>query len=296
METNNINPDREPVIIDQRERPSHTGVFIIVFVILGLLVIGELYSMNRVSSLHSQLQTQQAQMNTQLSAEVSAKLQDLQNANAQSLDELRTELDSTATAMSTNEKKALSNSHYAGYLVRKLQKEQAQNASQLQAAIAQKADQSQVGSLTNDVSSTKTDLSQTKKTVNTLASDLGMARSSLGTLIATNKQDIAALQKLGTRDYYEFTLNKNQRKNVAGVALDLKHASVRHHTFNVDMFYNDMKITRKNLAIDQPIFFAPKYTHNFYEMVVYQVGPNWVKGYVSTPKGAVQQQMASSAE
>ncbi|MGH9396416.1 MAG: hypothetical protein ACRD18_06145 [Terriglobia bacterium] len=293
METNNINPDKNPIIIDQTERPSHTGVFIAIFVILGLLVIGEFYSMNRVSSLHSQLQTQQLQMNKQLSAEVSGKLQDLQNANAQSLDQLRTELDSTATAMSTNEKKALRNSHYAGYLVRKLQKEQAQNASQVQTALAAKADQTQVGSLSKDVSSTKSDLDQTKRTMGTLTSDLGMARSSLGTLIATNHQDIQELQKLGARDYYEFTLNKNQRKNVAGIALELKHASDRHHTFNVDMFYNDMKITRKNLAIDQPIFFAPKYTHNFYEMVVYQVGAHTVKGYISTPKGAMQQEVAS---
>lgn len=290
-----INPDKEPVVVVHPEKQSHTGLFIAIFVILGLLVIGEIYSMGRFSSFRSQLSTDQAQMNKQLSAEVTSKLQDLQNANAQSLDQLRTELDSTVTSMSSSEKKALRNSHYAGYLVRKLQKEQSASAAQLQAAINAKADQTQVGSLTNDVTAAKTDLAQTKKTMNNLASDLGMARSSMGTLIATNHNDIVELQRLGTRDYYEFTLNKNQRKTVAGVGLTLKHASDRHHTFNVDMFYNDMKITRKNLAIDQPVFFAPQYTHNFYEMVVYQVGPSWVKGYVSTPKGAAKQQMASSA-
>lgn len=290
-----INPDKEPVVVVHPEKQSHTGLFIAIFVILGLLVIGEIYSMNRFSSVRTQLTTDQAQMNKQLSAEVTSKLQDLQNANAQSLDQLRTELDSTVTSMSTSEKRALRNSHYAGYLVRKMQREQASRAAQLQAAIAAKADQSQVGSLSNDVTATKSDLAQTKKTMSTLASDLGMARSSMGTLIATNHQDIVELQRLGTRDYYEFTLNKNRRKTVAGVGLTLKHASDRHHTFNVDMFYNDMKITRKNLAIDQPVFFAPQYTHSFYEMVVYQVGPNWVKGYVSTPKGAAKQQMASSA-
>lgn len=292
----NINPDKNPVIIEHPERPSHTGIFIVVFVILGLLIIGEIYSLNRASSLQSQLQAEQVKLNKQMSAELSGKLQDLQNANAQSLDQLRAELDSTATAMNANEKKALRNSHYAGYLVRKMQKQQAQHAAQVEAALAAKADQQQVGSLSKDVASTKSDLSDTKRTMNTLTSDLGMARSSLGTLIATNHQDIVELQKLGTRDYYEFTLDKNKMKKVAGVGLDLKHASDRHHTYNVDMYYNDMKITRKNLAIDQPIFFAPRYTHQFWEMVVYQVGSHTVKGYISTPKGASQQEMVSRAE
>lgn len=291
-----INPDNEPVVVVHPEKHSHTGLFIAIFVILALLIIGEIYSMTRFSSFHTQLAAQQAQMNKQLGVELSSRLQDLQNANNQSLDQLRSELDSTVTSLSSNEKRALRNSHYAGNMVRRLRQEQAQNVARLQAALATKADQSQVGSLSKDMTSTKSDLAQTKTTVGTIASDLGMARSSMGTLIATNHQDIVALQKLGTRDYYEFTLNKNHRKVVAGVGLTLKHASDRHHTYNMDMFYSDMKITRKNLAIDQPLFFAPRYTHAFYEMVVYQVGPNWVKGYLSTPKGAVKEQMASSAD
>jgi hypothetical protein len=288
--------DQNPAIVPQAAKPDHTGAFIAIFVVLALLIIGEVYSLGRFSSLRSELMAQQSKMSAQLGSQLGAKVQDLQNANAQALDQLRTELDSTATAMSANEKKALRNAGYAGYLVRKLQKEDAQNTQQLQAALATKADQQQVGSISQDVSSTKSDLAQTKQNVSTLTSDLGMARSRLGTLIATNHQDIVALQKLGERDYFEFNLIQNQRKTVAGVGLQLKHASARHHTFNLDMFYNDMRITRKNLAIDQPMFFAPKYAHTFYELVVYQVGSHNVKGYVSTPKGVTQQEMASSTQ
>ncbi|MGH9326280.1 MAG: hypothetical protein ACRD2B_06275 [Terriglobia bacterium] len=288
-------PD-SPQAVTAPHRQNHTGTFIAIFVVLALLIIGEIYGFSRFSSLRTALESQQARMTTQLSAELSSKIQDLQNANTQSLEELRSELDSTATRMNTTEKQALAHAHYAGYLVRRLQNEERQNAQKLQQAIAQKADQQQVGALTQDVSSTKTDLASTKKTVTVLASDLGMARSNLGTLIATNHQDIMALQKLGQRDYFEFTLDQNQRKTVAGVALTLKHANTRHHTYNVDMFYNDIKITRKNLAIDQPIFFAPRYTHRFYELVVYQVKPRQVEGYISTPKGASQQVASARAE
>lgn len=287
-------PDSKPVVVPPAQQ-DHTGTFIAIFVVLALLIIGEIYSFSRFSSLRTALESQQARMTTQLSTQLSSKIQDLENANAQSLDELRSELDSTATKMDTKEKQALAHAHYAGYLVKKLQNEERQNSQQLQQAIAQKADQQQLGALSQDVSSTKTDLDSTRRTVNTLTSDLGMARSHLGTLIATNHQDIVALQKLGQRDYYEFTLDQNQRKTVAGVALTLKHSSTRHHTYNVDMFYNDIKVTRKSLAIDQPIFFAPQYTHQFYELVVYQVKPKQVVGYISTPKGALQQVAAASS-
>ncbi|MGH9351319.1 MAG: hypothetical protein ACRD2G_04035 [Terriglobia bacterium] len=294
MET--INTDPKPVVVQQAPKPDHTGAFIAIFVILALLIIGEVYSLGRFSSLRTELSSQQAKADQQLNADLSNKVQQLQNANAQALDQLRAELDSTATSMSANEKKALRNAGYAGVLVRKLQKEEAQNTQKLQATLATKADQQQLASITQDAAATKTDLARTKTNVSTIASDLGMARSGLGTLIATNHQDIVTLQKLGSRDYFEFTLNQNEKKTVGGVALTLRHASMGHHTFNMDMFYSDMKVTRKNLAIDQPVFFAPKYTHNFYEMVVYQIGPHFVKGYVSTPKGAVQQEMASSAQ
>lgn len=287
-------PEPKPVVV-QAPKHEHTGIFAAIFVILALLIIGEIYTLTRFSSLRTDLVSQQARMNRQLNTDLSAKLQDLQNANAQSLEELRSELDSTATEMSSREKRALARAHYAGNLVKKLEREQNANVQQLQQALAQKADQQQVGSLTQDVTTAKTNLAQTQKTMNTLASDLGMARSHLGTLIATNHQDIAALQKLGQRDYYEFTLDQNQKKTVAGVALTLKHTSTGHHTYNVDMFYNDMKVTRKNLAIDQPIFFAPHYIHSFYEMVVYQVASRKVVGYISTPKGALQE-MASRSQ
>ncbi|MGH9378553.1 MAG: hypothetical protein ACRD1I_07120, partial [Terriglobia bacterium] len=192
MET--IRTDQNPVVLQPAPKPDHTGAFIAIFVILALLIIGEVYSLGRFSSLRTELSSQQAKANQQLNADLSGKVQQLQNANAQALDQLRTELDSTATNMNANEKKALRNAGYAGYLVRKLQKEEAASTQQLQATLATKADQQQLTSITQDAASTKNDLAKTKTNVSTIANDLGMARSGLGTLIATNHQDIVALQ------------------------------------------------------------------------------------------------------
>lgn len=279
-------PEDRPMLVT---KPDHTGKFVAIFVVLGLLIIGEIYSFSRMGSLRTQLQGDQTRLANKLNSDLSAKVQDLANANAQSLEELRSSLDDTATQMSATEKQALARAHYASYLVRRLQKQESQNAQQLRQELSQKADQQQVGSLSQGLTATKSDLSSTNTKLATLASDLGMARSQLGTLIATNHNDIAALQKLGSRDYYEFAIDRNERKTVAGITLVLKKSNMKSHTFNVNMIYNDMTVTRKNLPIDSPVFFAPRYMHQFYEMVVYQLGPGWVKGYISTPKGAVDQ-------
>jgi hypothetical protein len=277
-------PEDRPMFLS---KPDHTGKFVAVFVILGLLVIGEIYTFSRLGSLRSALQADQTQLANKLNADLSTKVQNLANANEQALQELRSSLDDTATQMSATEKQALARAHYESYLVRRLQNQESRNAQNLRLELSQKADQQQVGALNQGLAATKSDLSTTKNTVATLASDLGMARSHLGTLIATNHNDIVALQKMGSRDYYEFDIERNKRKTVAGVTLVLKRSSTKHHTFNVDMVYNDMTFTRKNLPVDSPVFFAPRHVHEFYEMVVYQVGPNWVKGYISTPKGAL---------
>lgn len=289
-------PEKQPPVVVQEPKSSHTGTFTAIFVILALLIAGVIYSLTRLSSMQSSLQSEQARLAQQLNASLSSKVQDMETSNNQSLDALRAEIESTAAKMSATENKALRSSHYAGFLVHRLSKQEDQNAAAFRQQLAQKADQQQLGALSTNVSKTQTDLASTKATVGTLTSDLGMARSKLGTMIATNHNDIVELQKLGSRDYYEFTLVQNHRQSVAGVGLILKKANTGHHTYNVDMYYNDMRVRRSNLAIDQPMFFAPQTRHNFYELVVYQIEPHKVIGYISTPKGAFQQQMASTQQ
>jgi hypothetical protein len=286
-------PGEGPIMVNV-EKVDHTGKFIVIFVILGLLIIGEIYFITRIGSLRIKLQADQAQLAKRLNNALSAQVQQLSNANAQSLEELRSSLDDTATQMSATEKHALARARYDTRLIRKLETQQTKNAQELRQEIAQKADQQQVGSLKQDVTSTDSNLAATNKKVSTLASDLGMTRSRLGTLIATNHNDIVALEKRGQRDYFEFDLVKNKKQAVAGITLVLRKSNLKRHIFTLNMVYNDMTVTRKNLAIDSPVFFAPRSDHELYELVVYQLAPNSVKGYISTPKGAVTE-VASQA-
>jgi hypothetical protein len=170
-------------------------------------------------------------------------------------------------------------------MVTELQDQQRNQTAQLEQELSQKADQQQVGALTQDVTSTKTDLDTTKKNVSTLASDLGMARSEMGTLIARNHDDIEYLRKLGDRDYFEFTLAKNQPAKVAGVGLTLKKTNIKRYRFNVATLVDDMDVERKDCTINAPVFFYVNGSKKPYELVVNHVESNQVKGYISTPKG-----------
>ena len=121
-----------------------------------------------------------------------------------------------------------------------------------------------------------------------------MARSEMGTLIARNHDDIEYLRKLGDRDYFEFTLTKNQPAKVAGVGLTLKKTNVKRYRFNLATLVDDMEVERKDCTINSPVYFYVNGSKKPYELVVNSVGSNQVKGYLSTPKGVTQ--VASRSE
>jgi len=177
-------------------------------------------------------------------------------------------------------------------MVAGLQKRQQQQADELKKEIAKKADDEELGALSQNVSTTQTDLASTKQNVDQLSKDLGMARSELGTLIARNHDDIEALRKLGDRDYFEFTLTKNERQNIAGLGLTLKKTNVKHNRFDLNLLADDLQVEKKGRSVNEPIFFYLAGSKKPYELVVNKVESDRVTGYISTPKGATQE-MAS---
>ncbi|HEV2349234.1 MAG TPA: hypothetical protein VG028_05240 [Terriglobia bacterium] len=264
------------------EAPNHTSIFMVIFLIMAGLVVGEVYSIKQTDSVHDAVTAAQAKDRADMEDLLSTKVAAVENSSAQALEALKTDLDHTAERMGSTGKQL----QHARALVTKLQKQQEDQANELKQEIATKADQQQVGALTEDVSATKTDLEQTKKAVSDTKTDLGMARSEFGTLIARNHDDLVQLRKMGERDYFEFTLPRNKQQTVAGVGLVLKKANVKWHRFNVNLVADDMTIQKKNRTINEPIFFAVKDSKNFYELVVNSVSQNQIKGYISTPKGA----------
>jgi hypothetical protein len=287
-------PRSENIVVRQS-----SGPWVIVFVVLGLLVLGQIYTLSKVGSIGS-VQAEQATLRGQVQKsadELTSKLSSLEDANAQQLDALRTELDAASQKMGKSDGKELAR---ARAMVTKLQKQTEAENDALKQEIAKNNEQNeqmgqQMASVTQDVAATKSDLGTTKQTMNTLQSDLGMARSEMGTLIARNHDDIETLRKLGQRNYYEFTLNKNQEQTVASVGLVLKKTNVKKHRFNVNLVTNDMAIPKDNRTIDEPVFFATGGSKEFNELVVNKIDQNTVTGYISTPKYSQPQLAASTA-
>jgi hypothetical protein len=281
-------PEQEPLPIEPLGDSSHTFKFALLFVLFAALAIGEFYTLHKISSLKDSLEAQQAQtrkeLNAQFQDQLSGRLTALERMNAQQLEAVKQELDAAAkrTGKTGSELKR------ARALVAKLQSEQQQQAEKLQEEIAQKADAQQLGALTQDVSAQRSDLDRTKKSLDSMRSDLGMTRSEFGTLIARNHDEIEQLRKMGERDYFEFTLDRNSPQRVANVGLILKKTNLKRHRFNLVVNVDDMEVEKKDRTINEPIFFYVNGSKKPYELVVNRVQSNQVKGYISTPRGATE--------
>ncbi len=267
------------------QESGHGIKFIVIFLLLAVLAGGEFYAVNKMNSTRSELEAQQSQLRKELTAEiqaqVSARLTTMEQQTAQQLEAVKTELDESAKRLGSQGGEL----KRARKLVTEVQDQQRKQTEDIQKELSEKADTQQVGALTQDISSTKTDLDTTKKSVSSLAADLGMARSELGNLIARNHDDIEYLRKMGERDYFEFTLNKGHPTRVANVGLNLKKTNPKRNRFNIAMTVDDTEIERKDRTINEPVIFYVNGSKKPLELVVNKVDANQVKGYISTPKG-----------
>jgi len=144
--------------------------------------------------------------------------------------------------------------------------------------LATKASTDDVKAVDTRVTGVRTDLDSTR-------SDLNMAKSQLGTLIATNSEQIAELQRMGERDYTEFTINtRNKAQSVGPIQVTLKGTNPSKKQFSADLLVDDVQISRKNHAINDPVFFEATGSRTPCEFVVNKVTKDTITGYVSVPK------------
>lgn len=265
------------------EGSSHGSLLLAVFVILAALAVGEVYTLSQISTLRGSFETYQAKLQKD-QQEVTNRISTVERSEAQQHEALKGQLDASTKRVGSTGGEV----RRARAMVTELENEQKQQAEALKQEIAKKADQDQLGALTQDVTSTKSDLDGTKKSVDALRSDLGMAKSELGTLIARNHDDIETLRKLGDRDYFEFTVERKHPQRVAGVGLTLKKANVKAHKFSIILVADDMEIEKKDRTVNEPIFFFVGGSKKPFEMVVNKVQSDKVVGYVSAPKGAAE--------
>jgi hypothetical protein len=95
------------------------------------------------------------------------------------------------------------------------------------------------------------------------------------------------LKHKGDRNYYEFTLDKNDRKPVGTVSLELKKTDSKKGKFTLNVYSDDLKVEKKDRNVNEPLQFYSGKDRMLYEIVVNSIdSKNRVSGYLSTPKAA----------
>src|SRR5438445_9985434 len=151
--------------------------------------------------------------------------------------------------------------------------------SSVQSELAGKANLDDVKSLGGDVNGVRSDLASTRN-------NLDMTRTEFGTLIARNHDEIDELRRVGERDYVEFTLTgKGNRSTVGDLMVELRGTNVKKNQFTVALYVDDLRLEKKNRAIDEPIYFYSRGTRVPLELVVNQIGKDKIVGYMSVPRG-----------
>jgi len=157
----------------------------------------------------------------------------------------------------------------------------------VESELATKANAEDVRSLGGDINGVKSELESTKN-------NLDMTRTEFGTLIARNHDEIDQLRRIGERDYFEFTLTgKGNRSKVGDLMVELRGTNVKKNQFTVALYVDDMRLEKKNRALDEPIYFYTRGTRSPLEFVVNQIGKDKVVGYMSVPKAQPAQASAS---
>jgi len=173
-----------------------------------------------------------------------------------------------------------------------LRKEQAASEERLK-----QEQQTELGKVNGEVAGVKTDLGGAKTDIAATRSDLEATKGKLDRalgdlnvqsgLIARTRDDLETLKHKGDRNYYEFTLKKNEKPQpVSTVSLQLKKIDSKKGKFSLNVLADDKTIEKKDRTLYEPLQFYTGRDRMLYELVVFTADKNSISGYISTPKTA----------
>jgi len=178
-------------------------------------------------------------------------------------------------------------------LAQSVRSEQQKNDAQLRQQIgAVQADATtKFGQVTTQLNGTQTDLNATKADLAAAKSEMQSMKGDMGVqsgLIARNHDEVEELKRLGERDIFEFSLNRSSKgpQHVGPIQVQLKKTDPKKYKFTLNVVADDKVIEKKDRTAGEPIQFYVSGVRAPYEIVVFDVGKDQVKGYLSTPKSA----------
>ncbi|HTS62107.1 MAG TPA: hypothetical protein VMH28_08775 [Candidatus Acidoferrales bacterium] len=247
------------------------------------------------------LRTEMAQNNEKLATQIS-NLTDTSKVTSASqlrhIETLKQELENakqsarSAAQSLSSQAKAEAQAH-ADQLAKQLQAEEAKARQQVSSEISEvrtaaNTANTKVADVATDVGGVKTNLSQTQAELQKTIADLKSARGDLGVqsgLIATNASELAALKRLGERNYFEFKLGKTkERQRVGDITMLLKKTDPKKNKYTVEVMADDKLTVKQDKNVNEPVQFYTSKAKQPYEIVVNQVQKDMIVGYLATPK------------
>jgi chromosome segregation ATPase len=259
---------------------SFSGAFLAAVAIALLGAVGGLIW---TYTLSSRLSHQEAALND-TTQQMKAMAADLRETNARltvATDELSKSLGLTQKQLDARAQQIIQQQQAES---KKLETAQRQTAQQVSAVSSEVSNvKSDVGGVKTDVAKTQTDVASALNQLQSMKGDMGQQSG----LIAHNAQELELLKHRGDRNYYEFTLDRNRRKPVGTVSLELKKADMKHNRFTLDVYSDDKRYEKKDRNVNEPLQFYSGKQPGLFEIVVNSINSkNQVSGYLSTPKNA----------
>jgi hypothetical protein len=273
---------QEPIQGSSTAAPRWVGIALVVLAAISLVGIGIGWSaLNHANNVEQTTQASVKQANDALAQKL-AKEDEINQQLQSDLKVVTDKLNVTQTDLV----KARKLNHQSSVT---FDKKIAGLESSVNTQLAAKASSDDVNKLNTDVTGVKSDLDATKN-------NLQMARSEMGTLIARNHDEIDQLRRMGTRDYYEFTVTRKAgAQKVGAVQVELKNANPKKNQFTINVLADDKSFEKKNRSVNEPIFFYTGGSHAALELVINKVTKSTASGYLSVPKSAGSSSASASS-
>lgn len=287
MSTANYGPPQPP--------PSGGGIKIpILFGAVIALLASNVYLFLQLDKMRGEMDKVQAQIEEKIS-DVRQTASVTSQTSRRSQEALQEQLETARrqAAMAVGQAKVEADQKVSD-MARRLEAQQQKTKEQLSTEISQKvtevsaAADSKISEVKTDVSNVKTDVSNTKSELDKTIADLKRTNGDLGVqsgLIATNGTELAALRRLGERNYYEFNLGKTKApQRIGDIMVMLKKADMKKNRYTIEVTVDDIKVEKKDKTVNEPVQFLTSKARQPYEIIVNSVKKDVIVGYLATPK------------
>lgn len=246
------------------------------------------HSRDQMSELHKQVDTASAEAEAKLNESIAKMNQQIADAKKEAeVTVVRTQNVRAAQANKTLTALTQRNEE----LVKQIDdiKKENQEAQEKSAQVAEKLSgvEGQIGDVKTEVANNRNTLDETRTDLKRAMGDMGV----MSGLIATNSTELAALRKLGERDYIEFTLPRTGApQKIGDVQLALKKTDLKRNRFTFDVLADDRRVEKKDKTINEPVQFYISKARQPYEVVINSVSKDKVSGYLAVPKAKLMAQ------